>query len=92
MDPQQLLNLPKPIDELTDAELEAHLSRFFPHTRPKKPMTFLEARLSEDKPAPPTGTSAFDKMAAAMAAVGLDPAGRPLPKATTSKAALLKPK
>ena len=29
-----LLGLPRPIDEMTDAELQQHLLQYFPHTRP----------------------------------------------------------
>jgi len=44
MTPETLLGLPKPLEELTDAELTAHLARYWPATRPKKPANFVIAR------------------------------------------------
>ena len=81
MTPEQLLGLPKPIAELTDAELEAHLARFFPATRPRKPVSFTEGRAGKatDSLATSLASAPADslqsKLAASLKAAGLDSSG-----------------
>lgn len=87
MTPEQLLGLPKPIAELTDDELVAHLTRFFPATRPRKPLTFGEVRAGKASDTVATAiTSASgglnEKIANAFKAAGLDASGNLLRQPT----------
>lgn len=54
--PEQLLGLPRPISELTDEELQKHLSQYFTFTRPKKPLAVLMKRATSSIAAA-TGTT-----------------------------------
>ena len=90
MTPEQLLNLPKPVAELTDQELATHLAPFFPHTRPKNPRPYLITKGEEaikllgtpsstSKPNPSSNAAQeADKLRAIMAKAGLDIHGQPL--------------
>ena len=87
MTPEQLLGLPAPVEQLTDEQLEQHLAKFFPYTRPKKPIKHVTQKIDASL-GTLTATSKSDALrqalAAAFKAQGLDPSGKPLPK--TSKA------
>lgn len=101
MEVHELLGLPKPVAELTDAELTAHLARFFPATRPRTPISALitradtvlksvaAANTATNTNANPTALAEAAKMAAAMAKLGLDPQGKPLPKKSSGKGSLI---
>jgi len=91
MTPEQLLNLPKPVAELTDQELATHLAPFFPHTRPKNPRPYLITKgeeaikslgssSSSTTKSNPSSNAAqeADKLRAIMAKAGLDIHGQPL--------------
>lgn len=100
MEVHELLGLPKRVEDLTDAELSAHLAHFFPATRPRTPISALITRaettlkgVTAPATAPananPTALAEAAKMAAAMAKLGLDPQGKPLPKKSSGKGSLL---
>lgn len=74
MEIHTLLDLPKPVAELTDAELEKHLTKFFPFTRPKKPMNYIMAQATSVSTAtthPVMKGSLRDKLNSALAAEGI---------------------
>jgi len=82
MDVESLLNLPKPVSELTDEELITHLTPFFGATRPKKPISPVMKRASGVLNDALGNTSAAltsaaksqaEKLAAAYKAAGIDP-------------------
>ena len=102
MEVHELLGLPKRVEDLTEAELSSHLAKFFPATRPRTPISALITRAettmksvasaaSANPPANvnPTAAAEAAKMAAAMAKLGLDPQGKPLPKKSSGKGSLL---
>ena len=80
MSPEELLNLPRPVSELTDAELTAHLANYFPFTRPSKPVNYVITKGTDTVDLSIGNNPMLAKIRAAFAAEGLDEHGNPLPK------------
>lgn len=75
MTPERLLDLPAPIAQLTDEQLTKHLTKYFPHTRPKKPGNVITDRMMSQAAKP--ATSKLEQLVAAqLAAQGLDAQGK----------------
>ena len=83
-DVEQLLGLERPINELTDEELASYLEKFFPHTRPKKPISPVLKRGQNNMTAAMTSKTSLTTAAAEQAAkladmlrkAGIDPVTR----------------
>lgn len=83
-DVEQLLGLPDSVANLTDEQLIAHLEKFFPHTRPKKPISPVLKRGQNAMAEAMSGKSALTNAAAEQAAkladmfrkAGIDPVTR----------------
>lgn len=92
MTPEELLGLPGPIEQMSDADLEAHLAKFFPATRPAVPLKHIEVKgaramqsvMNNNAPATTSADDILAKqreaMLAAYAKMGLDEHGNLIQK------------